>query len=132
MAPRLPLLLRAPSRADLGHIQLLDPKPGWPTATSRNPGSPADLPTAPSISQILAGADWSEFLSQLYQPHGQVHGWVGGTMGVVAFAAYDPIFWAHHGMIDRLWYLWQLQHPGGGPSPQDLDLVLPPFNLNVR
>ena len=33
-------------------------------------------------------------------------------MGNVATAAYDPIFWAHHCMIDRLWYLWQLRHPG--------------------
>ena len=32
----------------------------------------------------------------------------------IATAAYDPIFWAHHCMIDRLWYLWQLRHPGAG------------------
>lgn len=31
-------------------------------------------------------------------------------MGIVATAAFDPIFWAHHAMIDRIWYLWQLRH----------------------
>ena len=32
-------------------------------------------------------------------------------MGTIAFAAYDPIFWAHHTMIDRLWRLWHQKHP---------------------
>jgi tyrosinase len=39
-----------------------------------------------------------------------VHGWVGGDMGSIATAAFDPVFWAHHAMIDRIWYLWQLKH----------------------
>ena len=26
------------------------------------------------------------------------------------WAAYDPIFWAHHTNIDRLWSLWQLNN----------------------
>ena len=44
-----------------------------------------------------------------------MHIWVGGHMGQIPFAAYDPIFWAHHTMIDRLWRLWQLRHPGTLP-----------------
>jgi tyrosinase len=31
-------------------------------------------------------------------------------MGVIATSAFDPVFWAHHAMIDRIWYLWQLRH----------------------
>ena len=46
-----------------------------------------------------------------------MHVWVGGTMGLIPVAAFDPIFWAHHTMIDRLWYLWQLTHPGPIRTP---------------
>ena len=39
--------------------------------------------------------------------HDRVHGYVGGSMGQVPTAAFDPIFWSHHSMVDRIWYLWQ-------------------------
>ena len=47
-------------------------------------------------------------------PHGPVHIWTGDTsmttqsndMGVLATAAQDPVFFAHHGNIDRLWGVW--------------------------
>jgi polyphenol oxidase len=47
-------------------------------------------------------------------PHGPVHIWTGDTamqaanndMGVLATAAQDPVFFAHHGNIDRLWSVW--------------------------
>jgi len=53
-------------------------------------------------------------------PHGPVHIWTGDTamqaanndMGVLATAAQDPVFFAHHGNIDRLWTVWL------GLSPQ--------------
>jgi tyrosinase len=53
-------------------------------------------------------------------------------MGDPSVAAYDPIFWAHHGMIDRLWYLWQLKHPGFRFSEAYLEIALPPFSMTVR
>lgn len=39
-------------------------------------------------------------------PHGAVHGGVGGWMGSVDTAAFDPVFWFHHANIDRLWNMW--------------------------
>jgi len=47
-------------------------------------------------------------------PHGNVHIWTGdpsgdcalSDMGVLATAAQDPIFFAHHANIDRLWSVW--------------------------
>ncbi len=39
-------------------------------------------------------------------PHGRVHDLVGGDMGEVPTAAADPIFWAHHSNVDRLWSAW--------------------------
>jgi tyrosinase len=40
--------------------------------------------------------------------HGDVHVYTGNTqnMGVVPWAAYDPIFYLHHCQIDRLWASW--------------------------
>jgi tyrosinase len=53
-------------------------------------------------------------------------------MGDIATAAYDPLCWAHHSMIDRLWYLWQLRHPGAGVPAGLLDRALAPFPMTVR
>ena len=47
-------------------------------------------------------------------PHGAVHIWCGNTtlasakadMGLLDTAAQDPIFFAHHANIDRLWNVW--------------------------
>lgn len=39
------------------------------------------------------------------QPHDSVHGAIGGYMGQFMSPS-DPIFWLHHGNIDRLWTVW--------------------------
>ncbi len=47
-------------------------------------------------------------------PHGYVHLFVGNSatltgrqdMGILDTAARDPLFWAHHANIDRLWDVW--------------------------
>ena len=54
------------------------------------------------------------------QPHNPVHVWTGDTtmrngkndMGILSTAAQDPVFFSHHGNIDRLWSVWL------GLSPQ--------------
>jgi tyrosinase len=52
-------------------------------------------------------------------------------MSVVPLAAFDPIFWSHHAMIERLWYLWQLRHPGALPPDIALPRALDGFTLTV-
>jgi tyrosinase len=126
--------------------------PGDPARrTRRFPGDPAELPSTenpdpalglPSIKFILGLSSYVDFSNQLQNVHDQIHGWVGGVspddqnlrgdMGSIPTAAYDPIFWAHHVMIDRLWYLWQLEH-GVNNIPNDyLEKVLAPFSVTVR
>ncbi len=102
------------------------------TRTVREPEPPGSLPSPPEVDAVLANPDYLTFQGQLENLHGGVHVWVGGTMGSVASAAYDPIFWAHHCMIDRLWYLWQLRHPGAGIPARLLDQALAPFPMTVR
>ncbi|MBV9869176.1 MAG: tyrosinase family protein [Frankiaceae bacterium] len=100
--------------------------------THRRPKAPSDLPSASVVQSLIKLSDFEDFSQQLEsQVHGLVHMWVGGTMGMIPLAAYDPVFWAHHTMVDRIWYLWQLAHPGAGPHPSLLHTALPPFPLTV-
>jgi tyrosinase len=103
---------------------------GQPQETSRQPGNPAELPTAEQIRTILSLRSFSDFTTQIEDVHNSVHGWTGGTMGLIPWAAYDPIFWAHHANIDRLWRIWQLRHPQNFPA-SFLNRALPPFPLTV-
>lgn len=61
-------------------------------------------------------------------PHGGVHLWSTDPvkidpnnpqidMGVLATAALDPIFFAHHANIDRLWTKWNASNPGHTNPP---------------
>jgi tyrosinase len=79
------------------------------------------------------------------QPHDYVHGLVGGgdptgsglpgLMSDPDTAALDPIFWLHHGNIDRLWEVW-IEGPVSqgnptepawlnGPGSGDREFVMP-------
>ena len=100
--------------------------------TRRQPGSVNDLPTQADVTNALGLGDWMDFTAALEDIHDQVHGWVGGHMGMVPVAAFDPVFWAHHCMIDRVWWLWQVKF-GNANIPADLlDVPLAPFNMKVR
>jgi tyrosinase len=104
--------------------------------TLREPGAdgaPA-LPSTADVESVLALGSFEDFTHQLEQLHNNVHVWVGGDrghMGDIQFAAFDPIFWAHHAMIDRVWRLWQLRHPQVGVPATLLGEALPPFNMTV-
>jgi tyrosinase len=105
----------------------------WPARTSRRPGRATDLPGQRLVEGILELSNFDDFSLQLEtQLHNRVHGWVGGTMGMVATAAYDPIFWAHHTMVDRLWSLWQVKHSSRGPRPTEWRKVLRGLDMTVE
>jgi tyrosinase len=62
---------------------------------------------------------WPGFSPSLEgSPHGSVHVLIGGRMGSVATAANDPIFWLHHGNIERIWNRW-LNLNSGRVDPSD-------------
>ena len=89
--------------------------------THREAGQPASLPTPKEVEDLLNKPDYGDFSDGLEDIHNRIHGWVGGQCGdmsYVPFAGYDPIFWSHHCMIDRIFWLWQL-----GPG-HSLPLVL--------
>jgi tyrosinase len=116
-----------------GPIQPSGRVPGGPARTVRDPGGAGapPLPSPADLEAVLELDDFLDFSSQLEDIHNGVHVWVGGTMSAIATAAYDPLFWAHHAMIDRVWRLWQLRHPRGGPPAALLHRALPPFPATV-
>lgn len=101
--------------------------------TIRNPGSPGSLfSLATSVRNAYGAATYRSFNSAIDAPHGGLHTWFRfGTGGMsdmfsTTYAAYDPVFWAHHSNVDRQWASWQ---EGGGPAPSldDLGLTLRGF-----
>lgn len=94
--------------------------------TARNPGNPGSLPTPEEVEGLLNLTDFRDFSDQLQDVHDGIHGWVGGDMGSIGTSAFDPVFWAHHCMIDRIWYLWQLRHGVNNIPSNYLDKALFP------
>lgn len=86
----------------------------------------------PDLYRISDFSQFSEGLRGIW--HNLIHGYVGGDMANQNLAAYDPIFYPHHINIDRIWYIWQLEH---GPPSQSVpdylkDQVLSPFRMTVE
>jgi tyrosinase len=103
------------------------PEPGWPTETFRRPGAnPLSAPPPLRIRRdwVYEPTSYTEFNRRLTLLHNNMHGWVGGTMGEIDWAAYDPLFWAHHTMVDRMWRIWQHRNPGARPPQEILDVPL--------
>jgi tyrosinase len=100
--------------------------------TVRDPDAPDNLPTQSDVEGVIGIDDWTDFNFELEKIHDNVHGWVSGDMGQVATSAYDPVFWSHHCMIDRIWWLYQVRNGNGNIPDNLLDAVLKPFNFTVR
>ncbi len=103
-----------------------------PPRTVRNPDPSAELPTPAAVQQIIDTSNtFVDFSHRIEEVHDHIHVWVGGTMTEIPTAAFDPVFWAHHTMIDRLWYLWQVAHPGASVPASILHSPLRGFSLTV-
>ncbi len=78
-------------------------------------------PGSPPISDdatIIASGDaspmdqqWTTFRETLESNHNNVHGYIGGDIGVDHRAFEDPLVFLLHSNVDRLWAMWQTQ-PG--------------------
>jgi tyrosinase len=72
---------------------------------------------------------YTDMQDQLESGHDGLHGWVGGSMGSVTTAAFDPVFWFHHSNVDRLWAIWQDEHPNATLPAEILSNSLVGFPL---
>ena len=60
-----------------------------------------------TLDTIIGDGNFFTFSNQLEgQPHNMTHVIVGADM-VTGGSPLDPVFWVHHCMIDRMWWLWQ-------------------------
>ncbi|HEX9643164.1 MAG TPA: tyrosinase family protein [Acidimicrobiia bacterium] len=84
--------------------------------------------SATSAHSALTSATFASFQSAINGPHGSVHVTMGGHMGSVPRAGFDPIFYLHHSNVDRLWWNWQQAHPGAGLPASEAVYPLDPFN----
>jgi tyrosinase len=67
---------------------------------------------ADDVARYLTNPSFTSFSEDLDGgAHGAVHVQVGGDMGQIISASYDPIFWLHHAMVDKIWYDWQVKNP---------------------
>jgi len=104
-------------------------------AEPRRPGSAPHATAPPYKTQwdyAMAATSFGEFQTRIEALHDAVHVWVGGIMSNIRWAAYDPLFYAHHVMVDRAWRLWQHRHPGALPGSHLLDVALRPNGIKVR
>jgi hypothetical protein len=82
---------------------------------------------ATDIDGALLLEDFEEFQSSIDGGvHAYVHCSAGNAclaprMGIVPFAAGDPIFWHHHANVDRMWSCWLAQHGTDGLPAADSD-----------
>ncbi|MBX9628489.1 MAG: tyrosinase family protein, partial [Gemmataceae bacterium] len=94
------------------------------TRTLNNGAALPNSVVVDGVNNALALTDFDSgvgFSGTLEGPHGAIHvitGGPGGNMSAVSRAARDPIFWLHHGNIDRLWDRW-LNLGGGRANPSD-------------
>jgi tyrosinase len=111
--------------------------PGQPQKTvhvSRAPHLPSGLPTAAQINALDANTSlpYTQFTGLLEGYHNTVHNWVGGTMANITISPADPLFWMHHGEIDRIWSVWEANPGNAGKKPTlaGADAVMDPWPEN--
>lgn len=63
-----------------------------------------------------------------FGPHNNGHAWIGGDMGNPMISPRDAAFWFHHAQVDRIWALWQQDHPNEIANLSEQDAQLDPWH----
>jgi len=93
------------------HPAFQDPSSPLFLARHRNSmsGEPSGAVSTMQLDTIFTDTNFFTFSHQIEgTPHNTVHGYIGGTMGSGG-SALDPIFWAHHCMVDYCWNKWNIE-----------------------
>jgi tyrosinase len=119
------VLLKAP-------VKPWGPADQFPPETVRKVGAAPVQGPPYDLSYVMAASSYTDFEERLWGIHDTLHVWVGGTMGDPSWAAYDPLFWAHHCMVDRIWRIWQHSTHSQPPPASSLETALEPKGMRVR
>jgi tyrosinase len=98
----------------------------------------ADIPhLKDEVERYLTNPNFSAFQDDFnFAAHGNIHVVVGGSdpvsplprrigdMGSTVSASYDPLFWMHHAMCDKVWADWQALWPSATVPQHVLDMVV--------
>jgi hypothetical protein len=109
----------------------------WPEFGRRiSPGTYAQVQLNVEDATDLSFIKFSEELERKYHggPHGAIGGFQAGTFGTMTSmeSPHDPIFFAHHGFIDKLWADWQKKKGGLKEAPAgELQHLLCPAAENL-
>ncbi len=111
--PALPEAFRNPTYVNEQGQTVANPLYLPQRAAALNAGTAGIAASASSAANAMAATSYKTFRTRLENtPHGAVHcavsvsGCPSGYMGSLSTAALDPIFWAHHANIDRLYDCW--------------------------
>jgi tyrosinase len=99
-----------------------------PHTVTRTIGMFATLPNAAAVTAAMANGTFNPFAGALEGIHNSGHVWVGGSMGSIATAPCDPVFWMHHAEIDRIWWQWQQANPGQNPPLAGAAATMDPWS----
>lgn len=92
--------------------------PSQTITVMRSPGSGGGLGSiASSTPTAMAKTTYGEFSAIINGIHGSIHIWVGGTMSDASVSPAYPVFWLHHGNLDRLWWSWYNSAKGNHQNP---------------
>lgn len=82
------------------------------TYTRRSHDGGHVLPSSANIvAELRNKASFTAYRAIECGSHFPGHNWIGGTMGG-GDSPLDPLFYLHHGNLDRLWAVWQRNNPG--------------------
>lgn len=131
----IPDVYRAPTYLDAAGKQVPNPLYVGNRQAELNAGKAKLDPAVTSTSGAMIETDYLRFDNALEStPHGAVHCAVGvkscpsGYMGYVPTAGNDPIFYAHHTNIDRLYECW-LAVDQAARLPQDPAMLTQQFSF---
>jgi tyrosinase len=113
--PRIPDIYAQPKLADGSDNSLYDDSRGLTLGQSLQGIDQFRNAFAPEVKTFPARSPKWEGIYEGEVDHGfhdDVHDQVGGHMGSQRESAVDPIFYAHHCQIDRLWTAWELADAG--------------------
>jgi hypothetical protein len=100
-------------------------------------GAPLSEPASAFVSWLVAESDWKKFGGSALTAsprtkgtlesrlHDIIHAYIGTVNANTVRAVRDPIFWAHHANLDRLWDEWQGLHTS---SPLCLECATPVYD----
>ena len=107
-------------------------KPKVGSVENKRDNTISSITTKSRFDDLMKIPDYDTFTSELESdPHNQGHVALGYPMERVPVAPSDPIFWMHHGEVDRWWWEWQKKHAGKKPVLTGTDAIMDPWSDTV-